>query len=64
VKNTRWEGHIVDYFHVQSSEGGSLRPSRLRADRFALVSKFNYVLVHTGFMRSHKLSNFDNRRVR
>jgi hypothetical protein len=38
-------------FHIRSSEG----------DRLASMSKFDYVLMHTGFMRSRKLSSFDSR---
>jgi hypothetical protein len=37
----------VKSFHVQSSEGGSPRLNRLRIDRLASVSKFDYVLAHT-----------------
>jgi hypothetical protein len=33
-------------FHVQNSEGGSPCLSQLLIDRLALVSKFDYVLVH------------------
>jgi hypothetical protein len=51
----------VVYFYIQSSEGGSPHLSQLRIDRLAPVSKFNYVLTHTRFMISHKLSNFDGR---
>jgi hypothetical protein len=43
--------------------GGSPCPCRLRTDRLASVSKFDYVLMHTRFMSSHKLSSFDGRRV-
>jgi hypothetical protein len=50
-------------FHVQSSEGGSSRLYRLRTDRLAPENKIDYVLSHTEFMGSHKLSSFDNRRV-
>jgi hypothetical protein len=53
----------VDYFYIRSSEGGSPHLSRLRTDRLAPVSKFHYVLVHIGFMMSHKLSSFVSRRV-
>jgi hypothetical protein len=42
-------------FHIQSSEGGSLHLSQLRTHRLAPVSKFNYVLTHTGFMESTNL---------
>jgi hypothetical protein len=36
----------------------SPRLRELRTDRLAPVSKFDYVLVHTGFMGSRKLSSF------
>jgi hypothetical protein len=35
----------------------------LRTDHLAPVSKFDYVLMHTGFMGSRKLSSFDGRQV-
>jgi hypothetical protein len=38
--------------------GGSLHPCRLRTDHLVPVSKFDYVLTHTGFMGSHKLTSF------
>jgi hypothetical protein len=44
--------------------GGRPHPCWLRTDCLAPVSKFDFVLVHTGFMGSHKLSSFDGRRVR
>jgi hypothetical protein len=47
-------------FHIQSSEGGSPYWCRLRTNHLALVSKIDYVLTHTGFMGSHKLSSFDS----
>jgi hypothetical protein len=43
--------------------GGSPHLCWLSIDRLALVSKFNYVLTHTGFMGSHKLSSFSGRQV-
>jgi hypothetical protein len=43
--------------------GGSPRLCRLRTDRLALVSKFDYVLAHMRFMGSHKLSSFYGYRV-
>jgi hypothetical protein len=46
-------------FHVQSSEGGSPRLCRLCTDRLAPVNKIDYVLAHTRFMRSCKLSSFN-----
>jgi hypothetical protein len=51
----------VVYFHIQSSEGGRPRLCQLRTDRLAPVNKIDYVLVHTGFMGSRKLSSFDGR---
>jgi hypothetical protein len=63
VENTEWEGQRVDCFLVRSSEGGSPRLSQLRTDHLVPVSKFDYVLTHTRFMGSHKLSTFDGRRV-
>jgi hypothetical protein len=46
------------YFHVQNYKSGSPRLSQLRTNHLAPVSKFDYILVHTGFMGSHKLSSF------
>jgi hypothetical protein len=43
--------------------GGSPHPCRLRNDRLAPVSKFDYVLTHTRFMGSRKLSSFSCHRV-
>jgi hypothetical protein len=54
----------VFYFQIRSSEGGSPRLCRLTTDRLAPVSKFDYVLTHTRFMGSHKLSSFDGCWVR
>jgi hypothetical protein len=48
-------------FHIEISEVGSPCLCRLRTDCMAPVSKFNYVLTHTGFMGSHKLSSFNGR---
>jgi hypothetical protein len=42
---------------------GSSHPCRLRTDRLPPVSKFDYVLMHTGFMGSHKFSSFGGHRV-
>jgi hypothetical protein len=56
VENTGWEGRCMVWFRIQSSEGGSPHLSRLRTDRLAPVNKFDYVLMHTGFMGSRKLS--------
>jgi hypothetical protein len=50
-------------FYIRSSEGGSPRLCRLRTDRLALVNKIDYVLAHTRFMGSYKLSSFDGHRV-
>jgi hypothetical protein len=51
----------VDCFHIRGSEGGSPCLCRLKTDCLAPVNKINYILVHTGFMGSHKLSSFDGR---
>jgi hypothetical protein len=51
-------------FNVQSFEGGSPHLSRLRTDRLAQVSNFDYVMAHTGFMESRKLSSFVGHRDR
>jgi hypothetical protein len=57
-----WMGRVrVVCFHVRSSEGGSPFLCRLRTDRLAPVNKIDYVLMHTGFMGSRKLSSFDGR---
>jgi hypothetical protein len=45
-------------FSCSKLRGGSPCLCRLRTDRLAPVSKFDYVVAHTGFMRSHKLSSF------
>jgi hypothetical protein len=42
---------------------GSPYLCRLRTGRPASVSKFDYVLMHTRFMGSRKLSSFDGHRV-
>ncbi len=42
-------------------QGGSPRLCRLRTDHLAPVNKIDYVLAHTGFMGSRKLSSFDGR---
>jgi hypothetical protein len=52
-----------ELFSCSELRGGSPRLSRLRTDHLAPVSKSNYVLVHMGFMESHKLSTFDDHRV-
>jgi hypothetical protein len=39
-------------------QGGSPHLSQLRINHLALVSKFDYVLTHTGYMESHKLCSF------
>jgi hypothetical protein len=64
VVNTGWEGRGEACCHVQSSEGGSPCLSRLSIDRVAPVSKFDYVLTHTRFMGSRKLSSFMCHQVR
>jgi hypothetical protein len=48
-------------FHIQSSEGGSPRLCRLRTDRLVPVNKIDYVLLHTEFIGTCKLSSFDDR---
>jgi hypothetical protein len=58
VENTGWEGRVEVCCHVQSSEGGSPHLCQLSTDCLALVSTFDYVLAHTGFMGSHKLISF------
>jgi hypothetical protein len=50
-------------FYIQSSEGGSPYLCRLRTDRLALVSKFDYLLTHIGFIGSRKLRSSDGHRV-
>jgi hypothetical protein len=50
-------------FHFRSSEGGSPCQCRLRTDRVAPGNKIDYVLAHTRFMGSCKLSSFDGCRV-
>jgi hypothetical protein len=50
-------------FDIRSSDGGSSHLCQLRTNHLALVSKFDYVLVHTGHMESRKLSSFDCHRV-
>jgi hypothetical protein len=57
VENTGLEGRGEVYYHVRSSEGGRPCLSKLRTDRLALVRKFDYVLTHTRFMASNKLSS-------
>jgi hypothetical protein len=61
VESTGWEGRGEVCCHVRSSEGGSPRLCRLNTDRLAPVSKFDYVLAHTRFIGSRKLSSFDGR---
>jgi hypothetical protein len=46
-------------FHIRSFEGGSPNLFQLRTDRLVSVNKIDYVLPHTGFMGSCKLSSFD-----
>jgi hypothetical protein len=48
-------------FHIRSSKGGSPCLRQLRTNRLAPVNKIDYVLAHTGFMGSRKLSSFDGR---
>jgi hypothetical protein len=50
----------VVYFHVQSSEGGSPRLSRLRSASVGPQrTDFDYVLMHMKFMGYHKLISAD-----
>jgi hypothetical protein len=50
-------------FSCLKLRGGSPHLCRLRTNRLAPVSKFDYVLTHTGLMGSCKLSSFDCHRV-
>jgi hypothetical protein len=51
-------------FHVRSSKGGSPHLCQLRATSFGpWGTSIDYVLAHTGFMGSCKLSSFDGHRV-
>jgi hypothetical protein len=55
-----WTGRLrVVCFHIWSFEGGSRRLCQLRTDHLAPVNKIDYVLAHTVFMGSPKLSSFD-----
>jgi hypothetical protein len=56
----RSESGLISYSELR---GGSLHPCWLRTDHLAQVSKFDYVLLHTGFMGSRKLSSFDGCQV-
>jgi hypothetical protein len=42
-------------------QGGSPHLCQLRTHHLAPVNKIDYVLAHTGFMGSRKLSSFDGR---
>jgi hypothetical protein len=48
-------------FSCSELRGGSSCLNRLRTDCLTPLSKFDYVLTHTGFMASRKLSSFDYR---
>jgi hypothetical protein len=49
-------------FHIWSSEGGSPRLCQLRTTSVEPCgTSIDYVLMHTRFMGSHKLSSFDGR---
>jgi hypothetical protein len=49
-------------FHIWSSEGGSPRLCQLRTTSDEPCgTSIDYVLMHTRFMGSHKLSSFDGR---
>jgi hypothetical protein len=51
-------------FHVRSSEGGSPHLCHLRTmSAEPWGTSIDYVLVHMGFMGSHKFSSFDGHRV-
>jgi hypothetical protein len=63
VKNNGWEGRCVVWIVNLELQGGSPRLSRLRTNHLALVSKFDYVLAHTGFMGSCELSSVVCHRV-
>jgi hypothetical protein len=52
-----------DLFSCSELRGGSPQLCQLRTDRVAPVSKFDYVLAHTRFIGSHKLSSFVGCRV-
>jgi hypothetical protein len=60
ISNGKDESGLFSYSELQ---GGSLNLCWLRTDCLAQVSKFDYVLTHTRFMGSLKLSSFDGRRV-
>jgi hypothetical protein len=52
-------------FHIQSSDGGSPRLCRLRTVSVGPpTTSIYYVLTHTGYIETHKLSSFDSRQVR
>jgi hypothetical protein len=64
VENIRWEGVRVVYFHIRSSEGGSLQLCRLRTASVGTpATSIDYVLTHTGYMSPRKLNSFDSHRV-
>jgi hypothetical protein len=54
---------VSGIFSCSELRVGSPCMSQLRTDLLALVSKFDYVLAHTWFTRSCKLSSFDGCRV-
>jgi hypothetical protein len=59
VENTRWDGWWGVYFHVRSSEGGCPCLCRLKITPVEpRGTSFDYVMEHTRFMGSHKLSSF------
>jgi hypothetical protein len=47
-------------FYIQSSEGGSPHLCQLRTDHLGPVSKIDYILAHMEYMRSRKLSSFND----
>jgi hypothetical protein len=61
--NTGWEDQREVCYYVWSSEGGITHLCQLRTNYLALVSKFDYILVHTRLMGPRKLSSFIGRQV-
>jgi hypothetical protein len=56
-----WSGRGM--FSCLELRGGSPHLCQLRTDHLTPVSKFDYVLAHTRFMGSRKVSNFISHRV-
>jgi hypothetical protein len=62
VENTGWERVRVVCFYIRSSEGSSSRLCRLKTVSVGpITTSIDYVLVHTRYMESYKLSSFDGR---